>query len=77
MFRAAAPGGKGWSGQEDKEPEEKDISCWCSWRGGWDWLGRAAGSLTKAGQNDRPGASQIEKGCMSALKSLNNFLAHV
>lgn len=41
---------------------------------GWE---EQAGSLTKAGQNDRAGASQIEKGCMSALKSLNNFLAHV
>lgn len=81
----------GWAGGQrapgKPRAQEGDISCWCSWRDGWKWLGRAgrqsdstalgrANQQTKTGQNDRPEVSRIEKECMSALKSRKNFLAH-
>lgn len=93
VCRAAAQGGKGWRGQEDKELQGSrgkrrgifHAGALGEMAGiGWE---EQAGSLTallwagqnqqtKTGLNDRPEVSQIEKGCMSALKSLNNFLAH-
>lgn len=77
-----------WAGGQRApgQPEAKqgDVPCWCSWREGRNWLGRAGRQAdssgqgkpaTKTGQNHRPEVSQIDTGCTSALKSLNNFLA--